>query len=213
MKYQAVIFDLDGVITSSDQYHYLAWKMIADKIGVAFDQTINNRLRGVSRMESLNIILENYPKTLSDREKLAYTEEKNTLYRKLLRDNMSERDLSPEVRETMDRLRDAGLRLAIGSSSKNTRLILNRLGLEDYFDAISDGTNIQRSKPDPEVFLKASAFLGIAPEVCLVVEDAEAGIRAALAAHMDCAAIGDGTKYGLAQYSLGTFSDLLGIAL
>lgn len=208
MKYKGVIFDLDGVICSTDHYHYLAWKALADRLGIYFDETINNRLRGVSRMASLEIILERYNGTLSEEEKLAAAEEKNNLYRELLKE-MTPADLSPEVKNTLDALRAKGLLLGIGSSSKNTKFILSRIGLGDYFDKISDGTNITRSKPDPEVFLKGAEYLGLKPEDCLVVEDAKAGIEAALAAGMDAAAIGDATSCGLATYNLSAFSDLL----
>ena len=208
MKYKGVIFDLDGVICSTDHYHYLAWKALADRLGIYFDETINNRLRGVSRMASLEIILERYDGTLNEEEKLAAAEEKNNLYRELLKE-MTPADLSPEVKSTLDALRAKGLLLGIGSSSKNTRFILSRIGLGDYFDKISDGTNITRSKPDPEVFLKAAEYLGLEPKDCLVVEDAKAGIEAALAAGMDAAAIGDATSCGLATYNLSAFPDLL----
>ena len=208
MKYKGVIFDLDGVICSTDHYHYLAWKALADRLGIYFDETINNRLRGVSRMASLEIILERYNGTLSEEEKLAAAEEKNNLYRELLKE-MTPADLSPEVKNTLDALRAKGLLLGIGSSSKNTKFILSRIGLGDYFDKISDGTNITRSKPDPEVFLKGAEYLGLEPKDCLVVEDAKAGIEAALAAGMDAAAIGDATSCGLATYNLSAFSDLL----
>lgn len=208
MKYKGVIFDLDGVICSTDHYHYLAWKALADRLGIYFDETINNRLRGVSRMASLDIILERYDGTLSEEEKLAAAEEKNNTYRELLKE-MSPADLSPEVKRTLDALRAKGLLLGIGSSSKNTKFILSQIGLGDYFDKISDGTNITRSKPDPEVFLKGAEYLGLEPKDCLVVEDAKAGIQAALAAGMDAAAIGDATSCGLATYNLSRFSDLL----
>ncbi len=208
MKYKGVIFDLDGVICSTDHYHYLAWKALADRLGIYFDETINNRLRGVSRMASLDIILERYDGTLSEEEKLAAAEEKNNTYRELLKE-MSPADLSPEVKQTLDALRAKGLLLGIGSSSKNTKFILSQIGLGDYFDKISDGTNITRSKPDPEVFLKGAEYLGLEPKDCLVVEDAKAGIQAAFAAGMDAAAIGDATSCGLATYNLSRFSDLL----
>lgn len=211
MKYKAVILDLDGVICHTDKYHYQAWKKLADEIGAEFDQRVNNRLRGVSRMESLDIILESYDGgPVSKAEKEHWAEKKNGYYRQLLK-NMSPEDLSPEVKDTLDRLRAAGVRLAIGSSSKNTRFILKQIGLEDYFDAVSDGNNISRSKPDPEVFLKAGEYLGIDPRSCLVVEDARSGLEAALAAKMDCAALGDATRYNLATYNLTSFSDLLSI--
>ncbi|MBQ3701281.1 MAG: beta-phosphoglucomutase [Oscillospiraceae bacterium] len=208
MKYKGVIFDLDGVICSTDHYHYLAWKALADRLGAYFDETINNRLRGVSRMASLEIVLERYDGQLSEEEKLAAAEEKNNTYRELLK-QMSPADLAPEVKATLDWLRAQGLLLGIGSSSKNTKFILERIGLGGYFDAISDGTNITRSKPDPEVFLKGAEFLRLEPKDCLVVEDAKAGIEAALAAGMDAAAIGDAVSCGLATYNLTRFSDLI----
>ena len=208
MKYKGIIFDLDGVICSTDHYHYLAWKALADRLGAYFDETINNRLRGVSRMASLEIVLERYDGTLTEEEKLAAAEEKNNTYRELLK-QMTPADLSDEVKTTLDALRAKGLLLGIGSSSKNTRFILSRIGLGDYFDKISDGTNITRSKPDPEVFLKAAEYLGLEPKDCLVVEDAVAGVQAAHAAGMDAAAVGDAAGSGLAEYSLRSFSELL----
>ena len=208
MKYNAVIFDLDGVICHTDKYHYEAWKRVADELGIYFDEVINNRLRGVSRMESFEIILERYDGTMSEEQKVEYTTKKNEIYKELLK-NMSPKDLSPEVKKTLDELRTRGLKLAIGSSSKNARFILGQLGLGDYFDAISDGNNISNSKPNPEVFVKAAQFVKENPENCLVVEDAKAGLEAAIAGGMDCAAVGDAVLSGLATYNLTTFSDLL----
>lgn len=208
MKYEGIIFDLDGVICYTDEYHYQAWKTLADKLGIYFDREINNRLRGVSRMESLEIILERYEGTLSPEEKQNLAQEKNEVYRKLLA-NMTEKDLSKEVADALNALRAKGLRLAIGSSSKNAPFILERIGLGNFFDAVSDGNNITNSKPDPEVFVKASKFLGIEPQKCLVVEDAEAGLEAAAAGGMDSAALGDAVGCGKGTYNLGTFSDLL----
>lgn len=211
MKYKAVIFDLDGVICHTDAYHYQAWKQIADELGIYFDESINNRLRGVSRMESFEIILERYEGTMSLEDKVVYTTRKNEAYKELLK-NMSPADLSPEVKETLDGLRAKGLKLAIGSSSKNAGVILERLGLDGYFDAVSDGNNITRSKPDPEVFVKAARLVGEASGDCLVVEDAKAGLEAAIGGGMDCAAMGDAVASGLATYDLTEFSDLLKIA-
>lgn len=210
MKYQAVIFDLDGVICFTDKYHYKAWKTMADDLGIYFDEKINNRLRGVSRMESLEIILERSDKAFSEDEKLALAEKKNKIYVELLGE-MSKEDLSAEVKETLDRLRAEKIQLAIGSSSKNAKFILKRLGLDHYFDAVSDGTNISRSKPDPEVFLKAAEFLHKKPEQCLVVEDARAGIMAAKAGGFDSAGLGEAAVCGEATYGLDSFSDLLEI--
>lgn len=207
MKYKAIIFDLDGVICFTDRYHYMAWKKMADEIGVYFDEKINNRLRGVSRMESLEIILEKSEKTYSEEEKQQLVTRKNETYVSLIQ-NMSEKNLSTEVKETLDALRSREYLLAIGSSSKNTKLILDRLGLNHYFDAISDGTNIQKSKPDPEVFLKAAEFLGVNPEDCLVVEDARAGIDAAVAGGFDSAGLSEAAEYERTTYPLKYFSDL-----
>ena len=210
MKYQAVIFDLDGVICFTDRYHYLAWKKMADELGVYFDETINNRLRGVSRMESLKIILENYDGSLTEEEKLALAEKKNRFYVELL-SQMTEKDLSVEVAETLERLRQKGIKLAIGSSSKNAKYILERLGLKDYFDAVSDGTNISRSKPDPEVFLKAAEFLQKKPAECLVVEDAKAGVAAAHNGGFDSAGLGEAASCEDVTYGMKSFGDLLKI--
>lgn len=209
MNVKGFIFDLDGVIVFTDQFHYKAWKQMADDKGIYFDQEINNRLRGVSRMESLEIILEQYHgEPLSDEKKAAMAEEKNEIYKKLL-EQMTPADVSEEVRETLAELKKRGFLLAIGSSSKNAKFILERTGLSEQFDAISDGTNITNSKPDPEVFLKAAQFLGLAPEECAVVEDAYAGIDAAKAGHMTAIAIGDAVRYEKADERLSSFNDLL----
>lgn len=210
MKYKAIIFDLDGVICHTDHYHFMAWKALADKLGIYFDETINNRLRGVSRMESFEIILEKYDGSMTDTQKIAYAEEKNDIYKELLK-NMSESDLSKEVKDTLDALRAQGIKLAIGSSSKNAPFILSRIGLGGYFDAISDGNNITKSKPDPEVFTLAAQYIDMDPKDCLVVEDAVAGLEAGFAAGMDCAAIGDAVLSNQATYNLVSFGGLLDI--
>lgn len=208
MKYNAIIFDLDGVIIHTDKYHYLAWKKIADEIGVHFDKSINNKLRGVSRSESLEIILEGYNGLLPEDRKQYYLNKKNDFYKYMLK-CLSPNDLDPIVLGTINKIKERGIMIAIGSSSKNAKLILKQLGLNKTFDAVADGNDITRSKPDPEVFLKASSFLGVPPKECLVVEDAESGVKAALAAKMDCAAIGNATESNLAQYNLVNLSELL----
>lgn len=211
MKYQAVIFDLDGVICFTDEYHYLAWKQMADSLGVYFDREINNRLRGVSRMASLEIVLERYEgPELSDERKVELATMKNDIYRESLA-QMSPADLSDEVRSTLDGLRAKGLKLAIGSSSKNTPFILGQLGLGSYFDAVSDGNNITRSKPDPEVFLKAAEMLGLEPGVCLVVEDAVSGAEAGHAGGFDVAYVGDAANAGAGDYNMASVKELLKI--
>ena len=211
MSLKAAIFDLDGVIVFTDKFHYQAWKKMADSMGIYFDEEINNRLRGVSRMDSLEIILERYEgEPLSQEKKEALAAEKNETYRELLK-TMTPADVSKEVRDTLAELRKRGYGIALGSSSKNAKFILERVELLDAFDKISDGNNITKSKPDPEVFEKAAEFLGEKPEDCLVIEDAEAGIDAGIAGGMKTAAIGDAVNCGKADYTLQTFSDLLSI--
>lgn len=209
-KYKAVIFDLDGVICSTDRYHYMAWKTLADELGIYFDECINERLKGVGRMESLEIILESSNRSYSKDEKLIFTEKKNGIYRKLL-EEMSPADVSEEVRDALLNIKNSGIKTALGSSSKNAKLILEKICFQNYFDVICDGTDITKSKPDPEVYLKTAEALGISPELCVVVEDAKAGILAAHAANMDCAAVGKVTKYNIAEYNLENLSDLIKI--
>ena len=208
MKFDAVIFDLDGVICSTDEYHYKAWKAMADSMGIPFDRTINNRLRGVSRMASLEIILEKYSgPALTDGQKTALAEKKNNLYREYLHE-MSTADLPADVSETLKALREAGLKLAIGSSSKNTPFILGQIGLSGYFDSVSDGNNITRSKPDPEVFVKAAEMLGIPAERCLVVEDAVSGAEAGHRGGMKVACVGDAAKNGAGDWNMESIREL-----
>jgi beta-phosphoglucomutase len=185
----AVIFDLDGVIVSTDRYHFQAWKRLADSLGIPFGRELNDRLRGVSRMESLEIILEKSAKRYSLEEKHEMAERKNACYQELLR-GLSPADILPGVINAIKALKDRQVKIAIGSSSKNARAILRAVGLEDQFDAIVDGNDIPRSKPDPAVFTMAAGQLGIAPGECLVVEDADAGVEAGLAAGMRVLAVG-----------------------
>lgn len=206
----AIIFDLDGIICFTDKYHYQAWKELADREGIYFDEKINDRLRGVSRMQSLDIILERASREYTEEEKESMAAMKNESYVKLL-ENMSTKDLSDEVKNTLDELRHRGYKLAIGSSSKNTKKILKQIGLVDYFDAISDGTNITKSKPDPEVFLKAADMVEEKPQNCLVVEDAAAGIDAACAGGFLSAGIGDAAAHEGVTYPIRTFGELLSI--
>lgn len=208
--FKGIIFDLDGVLCSTDQYHYQAWKQIADDIGVCFDENINNRLRGVSRMQSLEIILESAGRKYSSKEKNILTEKKNIIYKQLLH-NMTSENLSLETRKTLEKLKNRGYKLAVGSSSKNAKLILRQLSLSAFFDAISDGTNISHSKPDPQVFTMAAEFMGLLPEECLVVEDAAAGIEAANAGGFASAGIGQAAGHPGVTYQLKNISGLLSI--
>ncbi len=209
-NYKAVIFDLDGVICYTDKYHYEAWKQMADRIGIPFDEEVNNRLRGVSRRESLEIILEHGGICLSEEEKEFWLKEKNNLYVSLL-GNMTPDSIEPAVRETLKELHKRGIQTAIGSSSKNAGYILERTELTDMFDAISDGNQIKRSKPYPDVFLNAASLLGVEPEQCLVVEDALSGMEAAHAACMDCVVLQNPQAERNAEYSISRFAELLSL--
>jgi len=180
---KTVIFDLDGVIVSTDDCHYEAWKKMALEEGIYFDKTINNRLRGVSRMESLEIVLERAIKEYSDEEKLQLAERKNGYYKEFIT-KLTSADILPGAMENLEELKKNGIKIAIGSSSKNTPIILKQIGLLDYFDAVSDGNNITNSKPDPEVFLKAADMIGIPYTECMIVEDADAGVVAGKRAGM-----------------------------
>ncbi len=196
---KAVIFDLDGVIVSTDEFHYHAWKQLADAEGIPFGREDNERLRGVSRMESLDILLEKSSKPYSDGQKREMAERKNTIYRELLA-KLSPADLLPGVAATLDGLRRRGVKIAIGSSSKNAGPILEAIGLGGgFFDAVADGTHITRSKPDPEVFTLASELLGIPAGNCLVVEDANAGVEAGVAAGMPVLAVGSASDHPAAK--------------
>lgn len=211
MKIQAIIFDLDGVICHTDEYHYMAWKEIADGLGITFNREINRRLRGVSRMESLDILLENYHgKALGAEEKTELAERKNVIYREKL-SGMSQKDLPADVKITLETLKSLGVKLAIGSSSKNAPFILEKLGLSDFFDAVVDGNQIIKTKPAPEVFLKAARRLGKKPEECLVVEDAVSGAQAGHAGGMQVACVGDAAKAFAGDYNLAGIEQVINI--
>ncbi|WP_019535061.1 beta-phosphoglucomutase [Paenibacillus ginsengihumi] len=209
-RYQAVIFDLDGVIVSTDRYHFQAWSELAEQEGIEFNEQINHRLRGVSRMESLEIILEKASRRYTEAEKRELAERKNEMYRSLLA-QLTESDLLPGVAQTLAALRERGIKIAIGSSSKNAPVILERIGLAERFDAVADGNGIVSSKPDPEVFLLAASKLALPPEACLVVEDAEAGVVAAKRGGMAAAAVGEARSCKDADYRLESIDQLLSI--
>ena len=199
-KILGVIFDLDGVIVSTDNCHYLAWKRMADEEGIAFDRNVNERLRGVSRMESLEIILERAEKSYTEEEKLALASRKNAYYVELI-GSLTEKDILPGAMETLNLLKNSGVKVAIGSSSRNTPIILRQIGLSNAFDAIADGNAIKNSKPDPEVFLLAASLLKLDPRNCLVVEDADAGVEAALAGGMRVVGVGSASANSRATFT------------
>lgn len=210
MTIKGIIFDLDGVLLSTDEFHYLAWKKLADKLNIPFDKEKNNRLRGVSRMASLEIVLEGY--SFTEEQKIAFAEEKNNTYRNLLA-TLTPDIVSADVRNTLKKLKERGYKLAIGSSSKNTKFILEKVELINEFDAIADGNDIKNSKPDPEVFLKAAEKLGLSPKDCLVVEDAEAGIDAGNNGGFTTVGIGIASNYAKARYKINILSDILNLTI
>ncbi|MBQ7346573.1 MAG: beta-phosphoglucomutase [Clostridia bacterium] len=206
---KGIIFDLDGVLLSTDHYHFMAWKELANELEIAFDEKDNEAFRGVSRMDCLELLLRKRPDLkLTDAEKEAYANSKNDRYRTSL-GKLTADFVADEVRSTLKELRARGYRLAVGSSSKNTRYILERTELTGFFDDVVDGNDITRSKPDPEVFVKAAKAIGITAEDCAVIEDAEAGLEAAVGGGMLPVAIASAKGSALAKINLEHFADLL----
>lgn len=186
---EACIFDLDGVVVDTAKYHFIAWRALAEELGFEFTLEDNERLKGVSRMQSLDILLEIGGFRFSEPEKLAMAEKKNTLYVSYI-EKMTPEETLPGVENFLRELRTAGIRIALGSASKNAPMILERIQLSGMFDAIVDGNSISEAKPNPEVFLKGAEALGVDPQNCVVFEDAIAGIEAARNANMYCVGIG-----------------------
>jgi len=189
MRIEACIFDLDGVIVDTAKYHFMAWKKLAEQLGINFTEKDNERLKGVSRMESLEIILELGKKSIGQNKKIELATLKNLWYNDYIR-KMTPEEILPGSLDFINKLKKADIRVAVGSASKNTPLILDRVGISKLFDAVADGNNVEKAKPDPEVFLKAANMLGIEPGKCIVFEDAIAGVQAALNAGMMCIGIG-----------------------
>ncbi len=201
---EACLFDLDGVVVDTAKYHFIAWKALAEELGFEFTLEDNERLKGVSRMQSLEILLEIGNMRFSDREKLAMAEKKNALYVSYI-EKMTPEETLPGVEKFLQELRAAGIRIALGSASKNAPMILERIQLSGMFDAIVDGNSIAEAKPNPEVFLKGAEKLGVLPENCVVFEDAIAGIEAAQNANMYSVGIGDPETLGFADMVIPGF--------
>ncbi len=205
-----VIFDLDGVIVSTDKLHCLAWAETCKEWDIPFSEDINDMLRGVSRMESVDIILKYGNRELSGEEKASFADAKNKRYVDLL-STLTRKDLLPNIPYVIRELRNRKIKLAVGSSSKNATAILDIIGISDWFDAIVDGNCIHNSKPDPEVFILAAEALNVHPRNCIVVEDAESGIIAAKEAGCLAAAVGAAKGFGRADYELDRIEELLGV--
>ena len=192
---RACLFDLDGVLVFTDRYHYLAWKSIADENGWAFNETVNLRLRGIPRPESLNEILKFNHIELPDTDKARLADLKNARYVQMLQ-GIGEADVYPGAFALIRSLRERGIRIALCSSSKNAGLVLEKLGVRDLFDAVVTGNDIRHAKPDPEIFLTAATRLGVPPSACTVFEDSLAGIQGAIAAGMQTVGVGNRAELG-----------------
>jgi beta-phosphoglucomutase len=186
----AVIFDLDGVLVSTDEYHYQSWQRLADEEGIPFDREFNERFRGVSRMECLAMLLENADRRYTTEEKQELADRKNGYYREMIQ-HLSPKDMLPGARAMVDELKRRGLKVAVASGSKNAPFILDRIALGDELDAAVSGQDIENSKPDPEIFELAANQIDEEPENCLVVEDAQSGVEAARRAGMRALGIGE----------------------
>lgn len=213
---KGVIFDLDGVLVSTDEMHYQAWKRLADLLGIfGFTRKDNERQRGVSRMASLEIVLEKTDRVYTEEEKVKLAEKKNDYYKELLQ-KLDDGAVLKGAKETLAKLREMGVLIGVGSVSKNTPMILEKTGLLPYIDKVSCGLDITKSKPDPEVFLVAAKKLGLPAEECLVVEDAAAGIQAAKAAGMKSLAVGPyyeklgATYQAPGLYAVNDWKEMLG---
>lgn len=200
----ACIFDLDGVVVDTAKYHYIAWKSLANELGFDFTEQDNERLKGVSRMTSLDILLEIGGVELDDKTKKKLADKKNKNYVEYIL-RMTPDEILPGVKDFFNELKSKGVKIALGSASKNAMTILNQLELSNYFDAIVDGTHVSKAKPDPEVFLKGAELLGVSPSECVVFEDAEAGIEAAINGNMKCVGIGSPDVLGKANMVISGF--------
>ena len=195
--YEGIIFDLDGVITETSEYHYQSWQRMADEEGLDFNRDINEKLRGVSRRRSLKIILDG--NDISEEEMNRLMDKKNGYYQEYLED-MDENDMLPGVMDLINNALDKGFKLAIASSSKNAKTVISALRIGDLFETISDGFSVDNPKPAPDLFLLTAEKLEISPEKCIVFEDAKAGIDAAQAANMLSVGIGPEERVGHADF-------------
>ncbi|MBP6054074.1 MAG: beta-phosphoglucomutase [Cytophagaceae bacterium] len=204
MIYKACLFDLDGVLVDTAIYHFQAWKNLGKQLGYELTEEQNEQLKGVSRVESLNKILDWANYTATQEEKSLWLIEKNEDYLRLI-SNMNPSEILPGVLAFLEQIKALGYKIALGSASKNAEIILDKTGLTTWFDLIIDGNKVSKSKPDPEVFLKGAEGLGIAPEACIVFEDAQAGVEAAKAGNMKAIGIGESETLFLADKIIPNF--------
>jgi beta-phosphoglucomutase len=207
MTIQAFILDLDGVLTDTAEYHFQAWKRIAKEENVPFTREDNEQLRGVSRRRSLEILLGDHRRRYTEAQMQELMDRKNGYYQEMLL-QIAEDDFLPGAQALMHTLRERGLKVAIGSASKNTKLVLRQLGILDFFDVIADGHSVERGKPAPDLFLYAAEQLDVAPPRCVVVEDAASGVTAGLEAGMVVVGIGPQERVGEAHFRYATTADI-----
>jgi len=206
-KIKGFIIDLDGVITETSEYHFQGWKRLAQEEGIEFTREDNEQLRGVSRGRSLEILLGDQIDNYTEEEFQAMMDRKNGYYQSFLAD-MDDDDLLPGARELLDEIKERGLKMAIASSSRNAKTVLNSLEISDEFDAIADGHSVDNAKPAPDIFLHAAQEIGLDPSECVVLEDAEAGVDAALAAKMIAVGIGPAERVGHGDYRFDSTADI-----
>lgn len=187
---KAIIFDLDGVITDTAHYHYLGWKQLSDELNIIFNEEMNESLKGIDRMNSLELILKNSEKQFTNEEKMQLANRKNEYYKELIK-TMTPKDLLPGAVEILEKLRSLKIKIGLASASKNAILVLNNLKITHLFDYIVDASTIKNGKPNPEIFLKVAKNLNVNPEDCIGVEDAEAGVEAIKSSGMYCVGIGN----------------------
>ncbi|AOZ92498.1 beta-phosphoglucomutase [Paenibacillus crassostreae] len=204
---QACLFDLDGVLVDTAKYHFLAWKRLADELGFEFTENDNERLKGVSRMASLDILLSVGNVQLDEETKIALAEKKNNWYVDYI-SKMDASEILPGSLAFLQELKERGIKIALGSASKNAMTILNNANLVPYFDAIIDGTKTSNAKPDPEVFVLGAQEVQVDPEHCVVFEDAEAGIEAAIRAGMRSIGIGSADTLTQAEYVVSSLAEM-----
>jgi beta-phosphoglucomutase len=205
---KALIFDLDGVITDTAKYHYLAWRELALGLGFDFTEEQNEQLKGVSRIKSLEILLEIGGIIVDEDIMEQLADKKNTRYVEFI-SKMTPDEILPGVVDFLKKAKTEEYKIAIGSASKNAQTILNRINLNSYFDVVIDGTKVHKPKPDPEVFFKAASELNVKPEECIVFEDAEAGIEAAVNGGFHSVGVGNSKSLGSADYTISGFENVL----
>ena len=204
---KACIFDLDGVIVDTAKYHFLAWKRIADYLGFEFTEEQNEGLKGISRLDSLRMLAQLGGITLNEKQEAKYCHTKNSYYLEYI-ESMGTSEILPGVKPFLHSLKSLGIKMAIGSASKNAKAILQKIGLIEFFDVIIDGNAVSRSKPDPEVFVKAATFMGCFPSESIVFEDSQKGIEAAKQGGFFCIGIGSIEHLSEADHVIPGFKGL-----